>query len=389
MGEEKFAGWAVHFPGNLRWSNATQIVKGMAPYAAVAIEEVDRVCDRLKAREQESDPDIAWKEEWSAMADRVARVADTAAAEARQITAGNHYMRAANYYYSAERFIPPGEEKMAMYHQALRCWRAALARLYPQIERVEVPYEGQSLPAYFLPAPGEGRKRTVVLFDGMDNAKEMSVIFAGLDFARRGINTLAIDGPGQSEALRLRKIYSRPDYEVAGRAAYDWVAARPEVDPKRVSVMGYSFGGYHAPRVAGMDKRYAGCVALGAMFWDMQAWLTTSKSQLAADARKSSTSIFQFRWVIGAPDNATALEWAKKFTLDGIAQQIECPVLILHGENDRIVPLAEAKTLYAKVGAKNKTLRIFTAEEGGAEHCQVDNRQLGIDYVGDWILANT
>jgi len=388
-GEEKFAGWAVHFPGNLRWSNAMQIVKGMAPYAAVALEEVDRVGDRLKARARERDPDLAWKEEWAAMADRVAKVADTAAAEGRTITAGNHYMRAGNYYYSAERFIPPGEEKMAMYRKALRCYRAALERLYPHIERVEVPYEGQTLPAYFLPAPGPGRKRTVVLFDGMDNAKEMSVIFAGLDFAKRGISTLAIDGPGQSETLRLRQIFSRPDYEVAGRAAYDYVAARPDVDPKRVVVMGYSFGGYHAPRIAGHDKRYAGCIALGAMHWDLHAWQADIKARLAADARSSFTSNFQFRWVIGAPDNATALEWAKKFSLEGVAQKIECPVLILHGENDRIVALHEAKTLYEKVGAKNKTLKVFTAEEGGAEHCQVDNRQIGIDYAGDWILANT
>src|SRR5262245_35804848 len=42
--------WAVHFPGNLRWSNAMQIVKGMAPYAAVAMDEVDRIGRRLKAR---------------------------------------------------------------------------------------------------------------------------------------------------------------------------------------------------------------------------------------------------------------------------------------------------------------------------------------------------
>src|ERR1700682_1586412 len=91
--------WAVHFPGNLRWSNAMQIVKGMAPYGAIAMEEVDRIGDRLKAREHESDPDLAWKEEWSAMADRVAKVADAAATDGRQITAGNHYMRAANYYY--------------------------------------------------------------------------------------------------------------------------------------------------------------------------------------------------------------------------------------------------------------------------------------------------
>ena len=106
--------WAVHFPGNLRWSNAMQIVKGMVPYAAVAMDEVERVGRRLEARAAEADLDRVWREEWAAMADRIAGVADTAAAEGRPITAGHHYMRAGNYYYSAERFIPPGAEKMAM-----------------------------------------------------------------------------------------------------------------------------------------------------------------------------------------------------------------------------------------------------------------------------------
>jgi len=253
--------WAVHFPGNLRWTNAMQIVKGMAPYAAVAMDEVERVGRRLKARVTEADLDRVWREEWAAMAERIAGVADTAAAQGHHITAGHHYMRAGNYYYSAERFIPPGAEKMAMYRKALRAYHAAMERLHPEVERVEVPYEGTSLPAYFVSGAGSGRRPTVVLFDGMDNAKEMSVIFAGLDFAKRGINTLAIDGPGQAEALRLRNIHSRHDYEVAGTAAYDYVASRPEVDPKRVAVMGYSFGGYHAPRIAAFEKRYAAAVA--------------------------------------------------------------------------------------------------------------------------------
>ena len=134
----------------------------------------------------------------------------------------------------------------------------------------------------------------------MDNAKEMSVIFAGLDLAKRGFNVLAIDGPGQSEPLRLRNIPSRYDYEAAGIPAYDFVTARPEVDPKRVAVMGYCFGGYHAPRICAFDKRYAACVAFGAMHWSVYDFVT---SHGVADPTRASSSTFQFRWVVGAPDN--------------------------------------------------------------------------------------
>jgi dienelactone hydrolase len=380
--------WAVTFPGNLRWSNAMQIVKGMVPYGASAMAEIDQITQRLRARAGEGDPDVAWKEEWSKEADRIAAVGDRADAEGRKITAGNQYMRAGNYYYSAERFIPPGEEKLAMYAKALRCYQAAMQRLYPEIERVEVPYENTSLPAYFVKGRGLGKRPTVVLFDGMDNAKEMSVIFAGLDFAKRGIDTLAIDGPGQAEPLRLRNIPSRHDYEVAGTAAYDFVVRRPEVDASRVAVMGYSFGGYHAPRICAFEKRYAACVAFGAMHWSIYDWVAGNKAALAVDPRTSSTSIFQFRWVVGAPDNETALEWAKKFSLEGVAEKVTCPTLILHGENDRLVGVDEARKLYDHIGAKTKELRIFTAEEGGAEHCQVDHRQLGVDYIGDWLLKH-
>jgi fermentation-respiration switch protein FrsA (DUF1100 family) len=121
------------------------------------------------------------------------------------------------------------------------------------------------------------------------------------------------------------------------------------------------------------------------MHWNVYDFV---KGHAPTDPRQTSGSTFQFRWVVGAPDNETALEWAKKFTLEGVAEKVTCPILILHGENDRVVPLAEAKKLYERVGSKNKTLRIFTETEGGAEHCQVDNRQLGVDFIGDWLVKN-
>src|SRR5438046_8813138 len=107
-----------------------------------------------------------------------------------------------------------------------------------------------------MKSPAQGPAPAVVIFNGMDNAKEMSVFFAGLEFARRGMHTLAIDGPGQGESLRIRGMHSRYDYEVAGTAAYDDLAGRKEVDPARVAVMGYRFGRDYSSPVAAFEPRY-------------------------------------------------------------------------------------------------------------------------------------
>ena len=63
-------------------------------------------------------------------------------------------------------------------------------------------------------------------------------------------------------------------------------------------------------------------------------------------------------------------------------------MLITHGANDRVVPVEAAHRLFAELPIPRKTLRIFAGDEGGAEHCQVDHRQLGIDFIADWIAAN-
>src|SRR5436309_10181957 len=312
--------WIDQFPGNFMWSNATLVCKGMAPYGAVAIGEIDRICERLAARGM-GDPD-AWWQEWCSTAEKNERVADDAAVDGRDFTAGDHYLRAGNYYYTGERFVSPGERKLAIYRKALRCYQEGLKRRHGNIEFVEVPYAGKTLPAYFMKAQGtKSRAPTVVLFDGMDNCKEMSVLFAGLEFARRGMNTLAIDGPGQGESLRIRGMHSRYDYEAPGTAAYDYLSGRKEVDPKRVAVMGYSFGGYYSSRIAAFEKRYAACIALSALHWDLSAW-----QQKIKDANKNAPgsvaqSNFQWRWVAGAKDEDEGIKIAKKFSLKDVAKK--------------------------------------------------------------------
>jgi dipeptidyl aminopeptidase/acylaminoacyl peptidase len=98
-------------------------------------------------------------------------------------------------------------------------------------------------------------------------------------------------------------------------------------------------------------------------------------------------SNFQFQWVVNAATPDDAIEVAKKFSLADVAANIMCPFLVTHGGNDRVVPVENAPKLHAAVGSKDKTLRIFSTEEGGAEHAHVDNRQVGIDFAADWLGA--
>ncbi len=398
--------WIEEFPGNFVWSNAALVTKGMAPYGAVAMGEIDQVCERLRTRQHEPD---AWRDEWCAMGARLERRAKEAAAAGHAMTAGNYYLRSGMYYFTGERFIYPGEEKRELGRKAIECQQAGLLARYPGIERVEVPFEGATLPALFMraerdsgraPITNEGRREraptmhdgrqerapTVVVFDGMDNCKEMSVLFAGIEFAKRGWNTLAIDGPGQGESLRLRELYARHDYEVPGAAAYDYVASRADVDASRVAVMGYSFGGYYASRVAAFEKRYRAGVAMSALHWDLHGWQAEIKRKQDADPKSVAQSTFHFRWIMGCIDDGNAaLEKARRFSLVDVAPRISCPFLVVHAENDKVVPVASAHKLYEALTTTDKTLEILTAEDGGSYHAQADNRQVGIDCIADWL----
>ena len=80
-----------HFPGNFMWSNATLVTKGMAPYGAVALGEIDEVCERLRGRPHEPH---AWWEEWGALGERLEKAADAAETRGSLASAGNLYLRA-------------------------------------------------------------------------------------------------------------------------------------------------------------------------------------------------------------------------------------------------------------------------------------------------------
>jgi dienelactone hydrolase len=379
------------FPGNYTWSAAVRGVIATSLFRGADMGEVYKVCAALKGR---SGDNAAWFLEWNKMGEKVALLAEQAKEKGYSHTASGAYMRAANYIQVGERLRQPRTpETQKAYAKSIELFKKGLPDVpFFLIEPVEVPFEGgKSLPAYFVKRRGVTTVQwpTVVFFDGLDITKEIQYFRGVPELVKRGMACLIIDGPGNGESIRFRGMYARPDSNVAGSAAIDYLEKRDDVDKDRIAVMGISLGGYYAPRAAAFEKRFKACVAWGAVY-DMHAlWMKRLEKLRTEKVSKPALSVpaEHLTWFMGVENFEEALKKTEPFTLKGLAGKIECPFLLTHGEADAQVPTEDARKEFAEVGSKDKTLKIFTREEGGSEHCQGDNLTLGITYIADWLSA--
>ena len=372
----------MYFPGNYRWSAAFINMMGSAAYGGSDIGELHKIGQLLKDKAPEDDE--AWFDACLRVADGVRVHAEKFEGSGHRYSAAHAYLRACNYYQMAERFRTPKDDKaLAAFRTGVQCFHRHAKLTDVKIEIVEVPFEGASLPGYFVHAQNPRSKRApcVVFFDGLDVTKEIQFVRGVPDLIKRGISVLVMDGPGTGEAIRFRGHYLRHDYETAGSACIDYLEKREEVDPKKIGVVAISLGGYYAPRCASMEPRFAACVAWGAI-WDYYA---TWKKRIDAKFKTSlSVPGHHITWIFGVETLEDALKKLEPFRLDGVVQKMRCPFLIVHGAEDEQVPLADAQSLYNASGSKDKTLRVFTAEEGGSQHCQRDYLTLGVATMWDW-----
>jgi dipeptidyl aminopeptidase/acylaminoacyl peptidase len=200
-----------------------------------------------------------------------------------------------------------------------------------------------------------------------------------------GIACLIVDGPGNGESIRFRDLYLRHDAEVYATPVYEWLAARLEIDPKRIGVMAISLGGYYAPRAAGFEQRFACWIAWGAQ-WDYQKIWRDRFERLAQSVTPSlSVAARHISWVLNASSQEEAIKLLEPFKLDGLGQKITCPFLMLHGEGDEQIPLREALRCFDAVGSNQKTFKLFTRDEGSYHHYQIDNQSICATYMWDWL----
>jgi dipeptidyl aminopeptidase/acylaminoacyl peptidase len=277
-----------------------------------------------------------WCGAWSARAALHEGLGREALAHGNLLTAGEHLQRAGVYYHFGKfLFVHDLAQMQAAHRQAVACRALASPHLRPPGERVEMPYEGKRLAGILRKPPGVARPPVVVMAMGLDSTKEETDAYEQ-PFLMRGMATLAFDGPGQGEAEYDFAI--RGDYEVAVAAVLDFIATRHDLDATRIGLWGVSLGGYYAPRAAAFEPRVRACIALGGPYDWATAW--DGLPRLTREA---------FRVRSHCADEAQARAHAATLSLEGIAHRITCPIYILNGRQDRIVPCRDAERLAREV----------------------------------------
>jgi len=88
----------------------------------------------------------------------------------------------------------------------------------------------------------------------------------------------------------------------------------------------------------------------------------------------------------GYDDVDTFIKAAEAVNLNGGVEQITCPFLITHGENDRQINVSYAHQSYEQaIKSLKHTLRIFTPKEGATEHVGLDHLPHVGAFTADWI----
>ena len=363
-----------YFPGNYTWSLAVHTSLRLG----AQIGEIDRGCRHLLTMENATADD--WAAAWESMASQQATLAARDIDRGYRISAGERLVRAAIYQIQGERQVPPGDLKTRLYTEHLSTFQRAVELAELPFQRVEVPSPDGPLPGYFISSGRPGPSPTMIFFDGFDTSKEIMSLTIRNHLARRGLHCLVMDSPGVGEPLRLRGVPSRPDYEVPAGAVIDYLESRADVDAERIGVMAISLGGYYAPRAAAFEKRIKACVAWGAVLDYGELWRRRWETRSAT----VSVPFWQLPWVMGTPTMEAALERVQAWDLTDALPSVSQPLLILHGEHDKQVPLADAQRSYELAGSSDKELRVFTEAEGGAEHCMADEPQAAIQFIADW-----
>ncbi|MFJ4989139.1 alpha/beta hydrolase family protein [Streptomyces sp. NPDC088732] len=378
---------------------------GHIAYGGADFGEVEATAERIRPGDYDS-----WFDEWYATAQRIRALADEARAQGHVNTARDSYLRASNYYRTAEFFLHgnPADPRILMtYDKAVDAFHDFAALSGTSVARVDIPFEGATLHGYFYPSPLPGEQPVVVMHNGFDGTAEEMHFFGAVAAQERGYHVLTFDGPGQPGARQHQGLLFRPDWENVVGPVLDHLSELPDVDTGRVALLGVSLGGELCLRAAAFEPRIKAVMAVDGVYDFSQLMLRFIEGdpekvraalrapeapeideQLAAAAESSPTARWAITHGMYVMGGDTPRQYAAR-TLDfnvrdGVAERIDCPVLICEAEDDLFFK-GQPEEVFGHLTAPDKTLLRLTDAEGAGAHCHVGGQRYAFGKILDWL----
>lgn len=201
-----------------------------------------------------------------------------------------------------------------------------------------VNLRGQTLDGV-LHHPEAGTSRAgVILCHGMESNKESDkLVLLSRDLARHGLLALRFDFAYAGESGKFEAITYSGEVEDL-QAAFAFMRDR---HAGKIALLGSSMGGTVALLFAAQHGGVATVVTIAA---PMRPERFTSRLLTPAEVQQWRKIGYTFYH--GQRINVSLLHDLEKLNLPEAAQKISCPVFVLHGEEDDVVPVEEAHELY-------------------------------------------
>ena len=281
------------------------------------------------------------------------------------------YFQATSFYLLSDFFLYRPEEEETNYLLAMPCYDKFRELSSPPIEKVEFPYQGGAIKAYYHVPEGDGPFPAIVFTQGNEGVKEAMTKWAEYATAR-DIAVLNGEPPGWGESgLSGTHFRSKDDLHAYAKLTLDFLQSRPEILGDRVGIFGVSYGGFTSLYCAGMERRFVAAGGIGAPYLDVNK---IRKEALAAQRRKSHK-------ITGAKSDEEHSRNMATLDMEKVIPRVQCPALIIHGSEDLVLDGPETnRQLSAAVGGKVTAKFI----EGGDHLCSQFLKDWLADYVFDW-----
>ncbi len=221
----------------------------------------------------------------------------------------------------------------------------------PNFQAVWIPtVDDKHIYAWFLPHPQANQ--TIVVVHGWGANMEMMLPFAQV-FHQAGLNVLLFDARnhGQSE---LDGHSSMPKFAQDTQSALDWLYQHHPHSAERVGLLGHSVGASAAILTASRRHDMDALISISA--FAHPEWLMTRFLQSKYISLPLVRLINRYiEWVIAHRFSDIASIYA--------LSKVRCPTLLIHGGQDEVVPISDARVMYQRNAASH--IQLWEIEQVG------------------------